>query len=59
MAGAISDPILSRPYLEWEVTRAVMAENTITISKAISWFDKSKIQPLWTSRNNDGRIIRE
>lgn len=24
VAGAISDPILSRPYLEWEVTRAVM-----------------------------------
>ena len=56
VAGAISDPILSRPYLEWEVTRAA---NTITISKVISWFDKSKIQPLWTSRNNDGRIIRE
>ena len=58
MAGAISDPILSRPYLEWEVT-IQSAANTITISKAISWFDKSKIQPLWTSRNNDGRIIRE
>ena len=58
VAGAISDPILSRPYLEWEVT-IQSAANTITISKAISWFDKSKIQPLWTSRNNDGRIIRE